>query len=56
LDDDLLFYLRARGLPKPEAEALMLQAFVGEALEMIAHDGMRERLEALSEAWLKARS
>jgi Fe-S cluster assembly protein SufD len=56
LDDDLLFYLRARGLPKPEAEALMLQAFIGEALEMIAHDGMRERLEALSETWLKARS
>ncbi len=55
LDDDLLFYLRARGLPKPEAEALMLQAFVGEALEMIAHEGMRERLESLSEAWLKAR-
>ena len=55
LDDDLLFYLRARGLPKPEAEALMLQAFVGEALEMIAHDGMRERLEWLSETWLKAR-
>ena len=55
LDDDLLFYLRARGLPKPEAEALMLQAFVGEALEMIAHEGMRERLESLSETWLKAR-
>jgi len=55
LDDDLLFYLRARGLPKPEAEALMLQAFVGEALEMITHEGMREQLESLTETWLKAR-
>lgn len=56
LDEDLLFYLRARGLPKTEAEALMLQAFVGEALESIEHDGFREILEALAEAWLKARS
>jgi len=55
LDDDLLFYLRARGLPKTEAEALMLQAFVGEALEMIPHEGVRETLEAMTEAWLKAR-
>jgi Fe-S cluster assembly protein SufD len=56
LDEDLLFYLRARGLPKTEAEALMLQAFVGEALESIEHDGFREILEVLAEAWLKARS
>ena len=55
LDDDLLFYLRARGLPKPEAEALMLQAFVGEALEMIPYEGVRETLEGLTESWLKAR-
>ncbi len=55
LDEDLLFYLRARGLPKKEAEALMLQAFVGEALEKIEHDGLREALEALTESWLKAR-
>ncbi|MFM8608608.1 MAG: Fe-S cluster assembly protein SufD [Hyphomicrobiales bacterium] len=56
LDEDLLFYLRARGLPKTEAEALMLQAFVGEALEKIEHDGLRDTLESLAEAWLKARS
>ena len=56
LDEDLLFYLRARGLPKTEAEALMLQAFVGEALEKIEHDGLRDTLESLAEVWLKARS
>jgi Fe-S cluster assembly protein SufD len=56
LDDDLLFYLRARGLPKREAEALMLQAFVGEVLEGIADDGLREHLETLTENWLKTRA
>jgi len=55
LDEDLLFYLRARGLNKKEAEALMLQAFVGEALEKIEHDALRDTLEGLTEAWLKAR-
>jgi Fe-S cluster assembly scaffold protein SufB len=29
LDDDLLFYLMARGLPKKEAESLLVQAFLG---------------------------
>ncbi len=56
LDEDLLFYLRARGLPKPEAEALMLAAFVGEALEKIENDTVRDVLEAQTQAWLLARA
>lgn len=55
LDDDLLFYLRARGLPKPDAEALMLQAFVGEALEKVEDESIRDVLEGVVEAWLRAR-
>ncbi|MBS7803472.1 Fe-S cluster assembly protein SufD [Rhizobiales bacterium TNE-4] len=56
LDEDLLFYLRARGLPKPEAEALMLAAFVGEALEKIENDAVREALEAQTQHWLLSRA
>ena len=56
LDDDLLFYLMARGLPRLEAEALMLAAFVGEAFEKIVHEGVRELFEGLAETWLKGRS
>jgi Fe-S cluster assembly protein SufD len=56
LDDDLIFYLQSRGLPRPEAEALMLQAFVGEALETIEHEGIREALEADALAWLSGRT
>jgi Fe-S cluster assembly protein SufD len=55
LDDDLLFYLMARGLPRPEAEALMVESFVGETLEPISHEGLREALAAQIEDWLKAR-
>ncbi|MGH6770188.1 MAG: Fe-S cluster assembly protein SufD [Xanthobacteraceae bacterium] len=55
LDEDLLFYLRARGIPAKEAEALMIQAFVGEAIEGIEHAGMRDTLIGQVAAWLKAR-
>ena len=36
IDEDLLFYLEARGIPEPEARALLIQAFVGEALERLS--------------------
>ena len=55
LDDNLLFYLRSRGLPRPDAEALMLQAFVGEAIELIEDEGVREALDDLVAHWLRAR-
>jgi Fe-S cluster assembly protein SufD len=55
LDEDLLFYLKARGIPAREAEALMIQAFVGEAVEGIEHAGLRDTLIDLVAAWLKMR-
>src|SRR5262249_6843415 len=44
LDENLLFYLRARGIPAKEAEALLIQAFVGEAIDGIGHEGVRDML------------
>jgi Fe-S cluster assembly protein SufD len=55
LDEDLLFYLKARGIPAREAEALMIQAFVGEAIEGIEHAGLRDTLIDRVDAWLKKR-
>jgi Fe-S cluster assembly protein SufD len=55
LDEDLLFYLKARGIPHKEAEALMIQAFVGEAVDGIEHAGLRDTLIEHVTAWLKAR-
>ena len=56
LDDSLLFYLKARGLPEKQAQALLIQAVVGEAIEQIADDGLREHVIALAERWLERRS
>jgi Fe-S cluster assembly protein SufD len=55
LDEDLLFYLKARGIPAQEAQALLIQAFVGEAVEGIEHAGLRDALIDQVAAWLKAR-
>ena len=55
LDQNLLFYLMARGIPKPQAEALLIRAFVGEAIDGIAHEGLRELLNERVAAWLEAR-
>jgi Fe-S cluster assembly protein SufD len=55
LDEDLLFYLRARGLPEQEAQALLIQAFVGEAIEAIVDEKLREAAIATADRWLKER-
>jgi Fe-S cluster assembly protein SufD len=55
LDDSLLFYLRARGLPEKQAQALLIQAFVGEAMESIADESLRDVAIATAERWLAAR-
>jgi Fe-S cluster assembly protein SufD len=56
LDEDLLFYLKARGIPEKQAQALLIQAFVGEAVEGIEHAGLRDALMAEVAAWLDARA
>jgi Fe-S cluster assembly protein SufD len=55
LDSALKFYLMSRGIPENEAEALLIQAFVGEAIEEIANDGIREALLNAAAKWLETR-
>jgi Fe-S cluster assembly protein SufD len=55
LDEGLLFYLRARGLPETEAQALLIQAFVGEAIELIADEQVRTAALAAAARYLAAR-
>ena len=56
LDDEQLFYLRARGLPKAEAETLLLEAFAGEVIEAVSDEGQRDDLADAVRAWLAERS
>jgi Fe-S cluster assembly protein SufD len=45
LDEDALFYLRARGLPFIEARDMLIHAFAGEILDRVRVEPLREALE-----------
>lgn len=52
IDDELMFYLQARGIPEDVAKALLVQAFVGDVVEDIADEAVRDALMARVEKWL----
>ncbi len=52
IDEELLFYLEARGIPEDEARALLIQAFIGEAIDRVEREDVREALSAASAEWL----
>ena len=52
LDEDLLFYCQARGIPEAQARALLIESFVGEALEKVEREDVREALAELARGWL----
>lgn len=55
IDADALFYLRARGIPLDEARALLIGAFVGEAIDGVAQPDVRAALRGAVAAWLARR-
>ena len=56
LDPEPIFYLRSRGLPKAEAEAMLLEAFGVEAIERVADASAAEALRDRLRLWLKERA
>lgn len=52
IDEDLLFYLRARGIPEAEARTLLVLAFLSEAIEEYGEDDVTEGLEQRVRDWL----
>lgn len=53
LDDDLLFYCKSRGIPEHEARALLIESFVGEALDKIENEELRAALSGYAIDWLR---
>ena len=47
MDDDAVFYLRARGLDTATARQMLLHGFAGEIVERIRDDAVREELDTL---------
>jgi Fe-S cluster assembly protein SufD len=55
IDEDALFYLRARGVPKDIATDLMVLSFVAEAVEEIEDEALRDEVITRLESWLDRR-
>ena len=52
IDADLLFYCRSRGIPEREARAMLVESFIGEAIDKVEHEGLRGVLAKLARQWL----
>ena len=53
LDRDALFYMASRGVPEPEAKALLTRAFVADAIDRAGEEAVREAMHKDSEDWFK---
>ncbi len=56
MDDDQLFYMRARGLSKETAQRLLVYAFLAEVIEEMHHDDLRDFFLAQIHRWLSERA
>lgn len=54
LDEKALFFLRARGIGKREAEAMLTKAFAGEVVGAIHTEAVRAHVTARIETWFEA--
>jgi Fe-S cluster assembly protein SufD len=52
LDEEALFYLRARGVGEPEARKMLTDAFIGEMIEHITVDTARAYFRRAFDHWL----
>jgi Fe-S cluster assembly protein SufD len=52
LDEESMFYLKSRGIPKAEAESMLVRGFIEEVLDPIADEELHLALEGVVERWL----
>src|SRR5262245_31398116 len=48
IDEGLLFYMRARGIPVAEARALLIESFIGEAIDKVEDERLRAALSQMA--------
>ena len=52
LDEDSLFYLLSRGIPKAEAETMLVRGFIAELLDPVDDEGLNSALQGIIDGWL----
>jgi Fe-S cluster assembly protein SufD len=55
IDRDALFYLTSRGVPRAEAQDLLVLSFLAEAIAEIEDEGLAEEIRGRLEGWLARR-
>jgi len=53
IDEEALFYLRARGIPRAEATNMLTLSFLAEAVEEISSQTLRDEINTRVGSWLK---
>lgn len=56
LEEDQLFYLRARGLDEAEARGLLIEGFLDDVIDGVSSEAVRQAMRAMVHDWLVARS
>jgi Fe-S cluster assembly protein SufD len=56
IDENHLFYLMARGVPRPEAERLLIEAFLDDAIDALGDEVIGDALKGTVSAWLEERA
>jgi Fe-S cluster assembly protein SufD len=52
IDPDLVFYLQSRGIPREEAQAILVESFIGEAIDKVENEDVQEALRGVARQWL----
>lgn len=52
LDEDNMFYLMSRGIPKAEAETMLVRGFLEELVDPIEDEALAEALHGVIDGWL----
>ncbi len=52
LNEESMFYLVSRGIPKVEAEAMLVRGFIEEVLDPVADEELHAALQGVVERWL----
>ena len=55
IDEDALFYLMARGIPRDLAKTMLVSAYLAEVIEAIGDEALADALKDRAESWLAAR-
>ncbi|MFD1511001.1 Fe-S cluster assembly protein SufD [Lacimonas salitolerans] len=56
IDEDMLFYLRARGVPMKKAQDLLVLAFLAEAVDEIEDESLRDHIVVRLQGWMARHS